>query len=56
MFRLFRPRIVELLNIRDAVVADRRKEHSDEDVFEDRKLEHYPILSDHLTGIILSRD
>ena len=36
MFRLFRPQIVELLNIHDAVVADRQKEHSDEDLFEDR--------------------
>lgn len=38
MFQLFRPQIVELLRIRDAVVADWQKEHSDEDVFEDRKL------------------
>ena len=39
MFRLFRPQIVKLLDIRDAVVAEWQKEHPDGDVFEDRKLD-----------------
>ncbi len=39
MFRLFRPQIVELLQDRDAVVADWQKEHPEGDVFEDRKLD-----------------
>ncbi len=38
MFRLFRPQIVELLDIRDGVVAEWQKKHPDRDVFEDRKL------------------
>ena len=38
MFRLFRPQIVELVERRDAVVAEWQKEHPDRDVFEDRKL------------------
>ncbi len=38
MFRLFRPQIVELVERRDAVVAEWQKEHPDGDVFEDRKL------------------
>ncbi len=38
MFRLFRPQIVELLNERDAVVADWRKQNPDVDVYEDRRL------------------
>ena len=39
MFRLFRPQIVELLDMRDAVVPIWQKEHPDEDVFEDRRLD-----------------
>ena len=38
MMQLFRPQIAELLRERDAVVADWQKRHSDDDVFEDRKL------------------
>jgi hypothetical protein len=38
MFRLFRPQIVELVERRDAVVAEWQKKHPDRDVFEDRKL------------------
>lgn len=39
MLRLFRPQIVELLRDRDAMVTKWRKEHPDEDVFEDRRLD-----------------
>ena len=39
MFRLFRPQIVELVRVRDAVVADWQEKHWDRDVFEDRDLD-----------------
>ena len=39
MLRLFRPQIVTLLHERDAVVADWRARHEDEDVFEYRRLD-----------------
>jgi hypothetical protein len=39
MLQLFRPQIVALLRDRDATVAAWRKEHSGEDVFEDRRLD-----------------
>ncbi len=39
MFRLFRPQIVELVERRDAVVAEWQKEHPEGDVFEDRELD-----------------
>lgn len=38
MLRLFRPQIAELLKLRDAAVANWKKEHPGEDVFEDREL------------------
>ena len=39
MFRLFRPQIEAVLNKRDAVVTHWAKQHPDEDVFEDRRLD-----------------
>jgi len=39
MIRLFRPQIEALLYERDAVVADWKKQHPGEDVFEDRELD-----------------
>ncbi|MFQ5467228.1 MAG: hypothetical protein ACE5DS_03740 [Kiloniellaceae bacterium] len=39
MIRLFRPQIEALLHERDAVMADWKKQHPGEDVFEDRELD-----------------
>ncbi len=39
MVRLFKPQILELLDVRDRTVEDWQRAHSDRDVFEDRELE-----------------
>ncbi len=39
MVRLFKPQILELLEVRDRTVEDWQRAHGDRDVFEDRELE-----------------